>query len=232
MDVSFRQVRAIEDGVWAGPLTAAEAARLPGAPLKIAGPHVLLLERPAWNGADLKAPFTGVSVLALGHGEVAIFLSTDAGAPTHTAAAPPQAVAPDGGQDPAATPLPHRRRRNTGDDEMFVYGLNEMGADMARIGRALLARIRATYDGALSHTGYPRKFVETPDNFWGVEIQPRRRAIKLTVRSSEERLKDSGLPYESERPPSYYAMRICEDRDIETALKLLTFAIRQPVTGG
>lgn len=84
MEVTFGGVRAIDAGVWTGQLSAADAKRLPGAPLKIAGPHVVLLQRPGWDGAALKAPFESVSVLALGHGEAAIYLSAEAAEPPPT----------------------------------------------------------------------------------------------------------------------------------------------------
>jgi len=240
MDVTFGEVRAIDAGVWTGPLSAADAKRLPGAPLKIAGPHVVLLQRPAWNGAALKAPFENVSVLALGQGEAAIYLSAEAGARravAHAIAAAP-ADAPAATAAPVtseiATPAPAReptprRPGDSGDDEAFIAGLDEIGSDMVRTGRALLTRIRALHDGALARTaGNPRLFVETPDNFWSVEIQPRRQAIKLVVRTTEEKLRRAGLPYDSERPPSYWAMKIYGDCDVETALRFLTLAVSRP----
>ena len=224
MDVSFGQVRAIDAGVWTGALSQGDAKRLPGAPLKIAGPHVLLLQRPAWDGQVLKAPFDGVSVLALGSGEAAIFLSAaDARAATGDdhATTSPEAAA----EAPAPSLAPHRPG-DTGDDEAFITELNEIGSDMARTGRALMTRIRAIHDGALARAASPRLFVETPDNFWSVEIQPRRQAIKLVVRTTEEKLLRAGLPYDSERPPSYWSMKIYGDGDVETALEFLALAAR------
>jgi hypothetical protein len=236
MDVTFGEVQAIDAGVWTGPLRAADAKRLPGAPLKIAGPHVVLLQRPTWDGAALKAPFESVSVLALGQGEAAIYLSAEAGArraaadaiaaapadATTATAAPitPEIATPA----PAREPAP-RRPGDSGDDEAFIAGLDEIGSDMVRVGRALLTRIRALHDGALARTaGNHRLFVETPDNFWSVEIQPRRQAIKLVVRTTEEKLQRAGLPYENERPPSYFAMKIHGDGDVENALRFLAVA--------
>jgi len=232
MDVTFGGVRAIDAGVWTGPLSAADAKRLPGAPLKIAGPHVVLLQRPGWDGAALKAPFESVSVLALGHGEAAIYLSAEAGA--RGTAADASAAAPTDAPATTATPIATesatpatRRPGDTGDDEAFIEALNEIGSDMARTGHALLTRIRALYDGALTRAaGSPRLFVETPDNFWSVEIQPRRQAIKLVVRTTEEALLRAGLPYDGERPPSYWAMKIYGDGEFESALRFLALAKR------
>lgn len=204
MEISFGPARALDAGVWAGTLSPAVAKRLPGAPLKSAGPHVLVLQQPAWNGTELKAPFEGVSVLAVGAGEAAIFLSVA-----------PQATAPD-----QASP------GHTGDDSAFVAECAQLGADLARVAKALIARIRATTDGALARQTNPRLFVETPDNFWSVEIQPRRGAIKLVVRTNETKLLRAGLPYEPERPPSYWAMKIYGDQDVETALQFLAVSTR------
>ena len=69
-----------------------------------------------------------------------------------------------------------------------------------------------------------KKFVETPDNFWGVEIQPRVGAIKLIVRAEEAKLKQAGLAYQNDRPPNYWAMRVRDDRDVEVALRFLAIA--------
>ena len=186
MNLSFGAVRAIDAGIWVGALSATEAAKLPGAPLRVAGPHVVLVTNPAWNGRELQAPYLGVSVLALGAGDDAIYVRAGGGAAT-----PPETPAAPQSAAPA-----------TGDDNVFIDALAQLGTDLERIGRALMARIRARYPGALAQTENFKKFVETPDNFWGVEIQPRVGAIKLIVRADEERMKASGLPYQSERPPA------------------------------
>jgi hypothetical protein len=211
MQISFGPARALADGVWLGTLSPAEARRLPGAPLRGAGPHVVMLTAPAWNGAELKAGFDGVSVVALGAGATAIFLS--AAAP---ATAPEPAPAEQTAIEPAAT----------NDDAAFVSECAQLGSDMERVAAALIARIRATHAGALKRQTNPRLFVETPDNFWSVEIQPRRGAIKLIVRTREDHLLRAGLPYEAERPPSYWAMKIEGDGDIEAALRFLATATR------
>jgi hypothetical protein len=213
MNLSFGAVRAIDAGIWVGALSASEAAKLPGAPLRVAGPHVVLVTNPAWNGRELQAPYLGVSVLALGAGDDAIYVRAGYGRAGGGAAAEPQTP----GAPQAAAPA-------TGDDTVFIDGLAQLGTDMERIGRALMARIRARYPGALAQTENFKKFVETPDNFWGAEIQPRVGAIKLIVRADEERMKASGLPYQNERPPSYWAMRVREDCDVEVALRFLAIA--------
>jgi hypothetical protein len=97
---------------------------------------------------------------------------------------------------------------------------------MERVARALIARIRATYTGALKRQTNPRLFVETPGNFWSVEIQPRAGAIKLVVRTDEYALLRAGLPVHSERPPSYFAMKIYGYGEIEQALRFLEVATR------
>jgi hypothetical protein len=95
----------------------------------------------------------------------------------------------------------------------------QLGSEMERVARALIARIRATYEGRLKRQTNPRLFVETPDNFWSVEIQPRAVAIKLVVRTDEDALLRAGLPVHSERPPSYWMMKVYGYGYIEEALR-------------
>jgi hypothetical protein len=231
MHISFGPARVLDDGVWAGTLSEAEARRLPGAPLRSGGPHVVILAAPAWNGAELRAPFDGVNVVALGAGETAIFLGVTAAAPVararDTETPPARSAATALKSAPEAEPAPSEPA-GTNDDAAFVAECAQLGSEMERVADALIARIRATHEGAVKRQTNPRLFVETPDNFWSVEIQPRRGAIKLVVRTREDHLLRAGLPYEAERPPSYWAMKIHGDGDIEAALRFLALAMRMP----
>jgi hypothetical protein len=228
MHISFGPARALDDGVWSGTLSAAEARRLPGAPLRSAGPHVVMLTAPAWNGAELRAPFDGVSVVALGAGETAIFLSaTAAVAPLPRASAAQTPPANPAAAAPTPAPAPEQAAIDSAganDDAAFVAACAELSPEMERVARALIARIRATNAGALKRQTNPRLFVETPDNFWSVEVQPRVGAIKLVVRTRQVNLMRAGLPHEPERPPSYWAMKIHGDADIEAALRFVAEA--------
>jgi hypothetical protein len=225
MHISFGPARALDDGVWTGTLSETEARRLPGAPLRSRGPHVVQLTAPAWNGAELRAPFDGVSVVALGAGERAIFLATASAAPASgppsAAKAPPANPAPPA-PAPLAAPAPTATdAAATNDDAAFVAECAQLGSEMERVARALIARIRATHEGALKRQTNPRLFVETPDNFWSVEIQPRTGAIKLVVRTDEYALLRAGLPVHSERPPSYWMMKVYGYGYIEEALRFV-----------
>lgn len=182
--------------------------------MRIAGPHVVLLDKPDWNGTDLRIALNAVSVLALGRDCEALFVSVGA---SDTTAANPEGT--------SRTTVPAAPTAS-GNDALFLFALMELGSDLARIGAALMVRIRAIYPGALIPTEKPRRFIETPDNFWGIEVQPRKMMIKLIVRSSQERLRDCGLVYESERPPAYFSMRIQTDHDIEPAMRFLELAER------
>lgn len=233
MHISFGPARALDDGVWTGTLSEVEARRLPGVPLRSAGPHVVMLTAPAWNGAELRAPFDGVSVVALGAGERAIFLAaTAAAAPlarASAAEATPTSAAPAA---PTPAPAPEQTPTEptaTNDDAAFVAECAQLGSEMERVAGAFIARIRASYAGRLKRQTNPRLFVETPDNFWSVEIQPRAGAIKLVVRTDEYALLRAGLPVHSERPPSYWSIKIHGDTNIETALRFVAVGTRASV---
>lgn len=231
MHISFGPARVLDDGVWAGTLSQAEARRLPGAPLRSGGPHVVMLAAPAWNGAELRAPFDGVNVVALGAGETAIFLGVTATAPLARALGAERPPARSAATAPQPAPEAGQRtseHADANDDAAFVAECAQLGSEMERVAGALIARIRASYAGRLKRQTNPRLFVETPDNFWSVEIQPRAGAIKLVVRTDEYALVRAGLPVHSERPPSYWAMKIYGDGDIETALRFVAVATNAP----
>ena len=46
-------------------------------------------------------------------------------------------------------------------------------------------------------------------------------AVKLIVRAEEVRLKQAGLASQHERPPSYFTIKVQEDREVEIALRFL-----------
>lgn len=163
MHISFGPARVLDDGVWAGTLSEAEARRLPGAPLRSGGPHVVMLAAPAWNGTELRAPFDGVNVVALGAGETAIFLGVTAAAPLASAtnAKTPPARSAATAAEPEAEQRPSEPAA-ANDDAAFVAECAQLGSEMERVAGALIARIRATHEGALKRQTNPRLFVETP----------------------------------------------------------------------
>lgn len=186
-------------------LTPEDAEHLPGAPIRVGGRHIVLLKEAAVEERELKAPMSAIQILALGDAREAIFII-----------------------DEKPAPIPVRRLVQEKGDAAFLEKVGEeIGRERQRVATALLKRIRETYEGDLTPTENPRKFIESPDNFWAVEIQVRKEMLKFIIRANESVLSKSSIAYASERPPSYFYIKVAEDRDIETALRFLALADRK-----
>lgn len=68
-------------------------------------------------------------------------------------------------------------------DQRFLDALTE---ELAPLGRQLLVEVRRHFRGELKFYHDSRRFVETPDNFWTVKVQPRDQSLSITVRGLPE----------------------------------------------
>ena len=68
-------------------------------------------------------------------------------------------------------------------DQLFVGNLP---SGLRDLGRLLLRTVRTEINGELKYHPLSKKFVETPDNFWTVRIQPRDLSFRITVRGRPE----------------------------------------------
>ncbi len=66
-------------------------------------------------------------------------------------------------------------------DRHFIEQLKRLGSVQREIGEQLLATIRKDFPGELVFHEKSKKFVESPDNFWVVLIQPRVQSIRIIV---------------------------------------------------
>lgn len=71
-------------------------------------------------------------------------------------------------------------------DRKFLKKLTVLPASVAKVGFDLLEGVRTFYLGELRYHEKSRKFVETPDNFWVVIVQPRAESLRITVYGSRQ----------------------------------------------
>ncbi|MEU2614132.1 hypothetical protein ABZ570_21485 [Micromonospora sp. NPDC007271] len=98
--------------------------------------------------------------------------------------------------------------------------LAELPPDLRHLGEPLLAGVRERWPGNLNATASGR-FVETPDNFWTVKIQPRDKSLRLTVRGEPARLgafAELGLKRDR---PGYSTFKISRPEQVSLALQVL-----------
>lgn len=193
-------------------LSASDIDHLPGAPFLVQGRHILLTHRAIVGTDDIKVSVSDIQVLAKGKSDEAIlvFDPTDERRPGEP-----------------SPPTLNARLPARSDDRQFLVEAAKISRRLGSLAELLLSRVRETHFGGLEQaTSNPRKFVETPDNYWAVEIQSRLEVLKFIIRSDEQRLKRSDINYASERPPSYYCIKVGSESDIETAMHFLSFADR------
>lgn len=78
------------------------------------------------------------------------------------------------------TPKSTNIRLNQG-DKLYLEELNKLPDFLREIGKQILFEIRKDFIGELKFFQKSRKFVESPDNFWVVKIQPRAKSLRIVV---------------------------------------------------
>jgi hypothetical protein len=86
------------------------------------------------------------------------------------------------------------RNRHTADrgmfrtrgDKRFLRALRALPLEVRELGKELLAEIRAEFGGGLKYHPESKTFVQTPDNFWAVRIQPQDQSLRIVVRGEPE----------------------------------------------
>jgi hypothetical protein len=81
---------------------------------------------------------------------------------------------------PAPGSLPHTQKQPSG-DRRFLEELSRLPDSLRKVGDELLAEVRKEYPGELVFHQKSGKFVESPDNFWVVRIQPRAKSLRIIV---------------------------------------------------
>jgi hypothetical protein len=99
--------------------------------------------------------------------------------------------------------------------------LAELPPGLRSLGTTLLAEVRARWTGSLTRTKTTRKFVEKPDNFWTVTIQPRVQSLALTVRGEPRQYERfSALEVKADQH-GYSRFKVERTDQIPTVIELL-----------
>ena len=72
-------------------------------------------------------------------------------------------------------------RRHYNGDSLFLTKLDDQPSGLQELGKELLQGVRNFYQGGLKYKENSQKFVESPDNFWTVRIQPRVQTLRITL---------------------------------------------------
>jgi len=107
-------------------------------------------------------------------------------------------------------------RFSTG-DERFVQELPKV---LRELGETLLREVRKHFRGSLRYYERSGKFVETPDNFWTVRIQPKDRSLRITLRGRPRSFRLGKLDLKPDMA-SYSAFKVSSVSEISEAVSLI-----------
>ena len=205
MSISVQSAVRLADGVWSAALAPADLQMLAGQPGRLGSVSVLLLlESPDFDVSSGTLSFSpsGTRVLNIGVSDSVVIVES-ARAGEEAAAGTPktvQSVPPQGG------------------DSEF---LNSLPSRLSDFGSQLLNAVRASYPGMLRLAPKSGKFVETPDNFWTIRIQPRDESFRITLRGSPDDFSpNDGIRLVPDRT-GYSALKLTSPAQITDFMKLL-----------
>lgn len=109
------------------------------------------------------------------------------------------------------------------DDQVFLEEIRRLSGELQDAGRMLLDQVRREFAGFFQKSPKGR-FVNRPDNFWTIKIQPQDQSFRVTVRGRPELF---SLPPEMklrDDRPGYSAFKIADRAQADLALDVLRLA--------
>ena len=113
-------------------------------------------------------------------------------------------------------------------DKLFLRDLEPRCPDMLPVGEKLLSDIRREFAGDLKFHERSGRFVESPDSFWTVKIQPRDRSLRITVRGTAEKFVgvQGSMLLQPDRP-GYSTFKVINIGDVPAAVSVIRQAARK-----
>jgi hypothetical protein len=124
----------------------------------------------------------------------------------------------------AAGTTPAPVTSTVGGDDFFLASLP---SSLVPLGEQLLAEVRRRWPGELQHHPTSKRFVESPDNFWTVKIQPRDRSLRITVRGEPSRLGAHGSLDIKRDQNGYSTFKVSRIDEVASVISLLSCVRRR-----
>ena len=103
-------------------------------------------------------------------------------------------------------------------DDKFIDALT---FELKDLGHLLLSEVRNHYNGSLVYKAISNKYVESPDNFWSVKIQPRDKSLSITVRGTPEIFGEFLLLKVKSDRAGYSRFKISTESQIKEAVSVI-----------
>jgi hypothetical protein len=228
-DLSVRGAKQVSDGVWSATIEPAQL-RIVGAAGSARGDvSVLLLARPpvfSREDRSLTFPLSDVHVLNVGATDQAVLVA--AVAENASEKRMPESASRQS-TDMAfsrSSPLANRSMTWPSTDESATFQgdkwfSEKLPRNLQALGDAFLKAVRSQFPGALVFHPRSAKFVESPDNFWTVRIQPRDQSLRITVRGVPESFTATKLIELKPDMGSYSAFKVSKLEQVKEAVEII-----------
>ena len=107
-----------------------------------------------------------------------------------------------------------------GDDDLFSKDILKLPKPLQDVGNELVSRIRKSFPGYFIKSTNGR-YVNQPDNFWTIKIQPNDQSLALTVRGKSLEFGGAGEIDVLDDRPGFSRFKLKEYRQLESAIKII-----------
>jgi len=166
MRVTIDKVSLGARGVWTSQIDPQRLLRLAN-PIRQGGRiNIIMVSRPSFNDKNhsLQFDLDSALLLNLGNTSEAVLIDSKEG----------------GALQSSPNEQPNIQNQSSG-DRRFFQELKRLPESQRKVGEQLLTAIRQEFPGELKFHQKSGKFVESPDNFWVVRVQPRAKSLRIIV---------------------------------------------------
>jgi hypothetical protein len=112
-------------------------------------------------------------------------------------------------------------------DAKFLAELKERAPGLASLGERLLSEVRRDNPSNDLNSKESGKYVEGPDNYWTVKIQPRDQSLSITVRGRPQDFEaHSNIEIKGDRP-GYSRFKIYNEKQLNAGIQIIKQAKRK-----
>lgn len=211
LKIGLPETTQLEDGIWRCSVEPSELRRLGEPSTEFGDRSVLLVSGAEYDNEKCTLEFNVEDATLLNIGASSDLVVVRSGDPDGQRAGHHQ-----------SRPL---FRRGSG-DRQFLAELLSFPKTVRDSGQVILQKVRSRFPGDLKR--FPRnRYVEQPDNFWAVTLQPREQTLLVTVRGEPAQFNvPEGMDLKLDRR-GYSAFKVRDIRQIEGAVSLIGQARRR-----
>jgi hypothetical protein len=223
--------RQIGPAIWTAHVAPAEVRRLGGANAASAARSVVALNGAEFDGSSqrLYVDPSSASVLTLGTSDEVVFI--DVGANGIARDAERDGPHDKGLVDELAKAARYQRSRPRFGDQEFIRECERLlGEKFGAMARSLLGQLRRHHPGHLCE-GLARKWVNDPENFVAITIQPRDRSLAIHVKGNPGDFDAPSLDIKADRP-SYSRFKLGHPDQLNDAIQVVLLSARRTTRSG